>query len=253
MSDIDEAAEAWLLEHTAWSSPEALRPDLDVLRRFAAQALSALSTEFQDCGGIALLSDMKLGVRVHAGDGREACMDTTVANGEPHASLEMLAPSCQPAAARTNVNEPKNSEYVHKTIVHELSMLFLWQITRRKPTGWSFFSAPAWFTDGWEEFLALTCSSNHSRKVTLPEYRRRVKSRWTREARPALDRYLDGAIILEFVHHRFGHTPMIDLLRAKAARFDVALRNILGVDEDRLLTQWRAWLATQSQPGGTKR
>lgn len=100
-----------------------------------------------------------------------------------------------------------------------------------------------------QPFLALTCSWNHSRTVTLPEYRRRVKSRWTEEAPPALDQYLDGAIILEFMHHSFRHTPMINLLSAKADRFDVALRTILGVDEDRLLTQWRAWLATQSQPG----
>ena len=234
----------WLSTNVAWTAPSNCARDVDTLKNVFRQALADLSDGFCDLGGLDLLSDLRLTVRVHAGDRAEARMNTSVSEGAAVAALELLAPSLQPASARTMVNEPKDHFYVHKTVVHELSMLFLWQATRRKSSGWDFFSGPEWLVDGWEEYLALTRSTEHARTITFPLYRERVRKMWARGIPSTLDRYLDGPIIVESMHLTFGVEQMHALLRANESSFEDALRGVLRVDSQRVLETCRSHLLT---------
>lgn len=239
---MESSLTTWLSSNVTWAAGDVSSTDLNLINRLIVQALTDLSGEFTEVGGGELLSDLRLTVRLHNGDGAEASMRTNGDASGARAQLELLAPSCHPSDARTTVGEPKNSIYVHKTLVHELSMLFLWQITRRKPRGWGFFSGPDWFVDGWEEYLSLIRSSEHSRDTTLPLYRERVNARWKAAAPDELNRYLDGAIILEFMYHRFGQGRMFRLLRAPESTFSDALKAKLGHDQASLFASFRQGL-----------
>lgn len=235
---------SWISRQTTWRASATVSSDVDLLKRLAEQALSDLASEFGSLGGLSLLADLTLEVHVHEGSGSEASMQTDVRNGKPHAALEILAPSRQGAQGRTVVGEPKDEIYAHKTIVHELSMLFLWQVTRMKAVGWGFFCGPEWFIDGWEEYLALTRSSTHTRTVTLPLYRERVAAKWATGRQPSIDRYIDGSIILEFMYQRLGREKLFALLQSRECTFAKALRVIFCCDETELLEEWRGWLTS---------
>ena len=237
-------AREWISRNLKWCRSSALSSDIELLKQLAYQALDDLSAEFKDVGGLNLLSDLTLEIQVHKGRRPEAAMQTNVRDGRPHAVLEILAPSRYAPGARTMVNEPKDRVYVHKTLVHELSMLFLWQITRRKAVGWEFFCAPDWFVDGWEEYLALTRSSEHTRTVTLSLYRQQVKSKWLSRVAPTINRYLDGPIVLEFMHERFSRGRLFQLLQSNKCTFADALIATLDCDEVVLFESWRQWLAS---------
>jgi hypothetical protein len=45
---------------------------------------------------------------------------------------------------------------VRKTVVHECAGLWLDVVRRQRIPSWSFWSAPAWFVQGTEEYLAIT-------------------------------------------------------------------------------------------------
>lgn len=239
-SHMDHALTTWLSSNVTWAAGKVSRIDLDLVKRLVVHGVTDLSLEFAAVGGGELLSDIRLTVRLHNGDSAEACMRTNASG--TFAELELLAPSIQPSDARTIIGEPKDSIYIHKTVVHELSMLFLWQVTRRKPSGWGFFSGPDWFVDGWEEYLSLIRSSEHSRNTSLRLYRERVKVRWKSAAPAKLNRYLDGAIILQFMYDRFGRDRMFKLLRAPENTFAEALKATLECDETSLFASFQQWL-----------
>ncbi len=122
-------------------------------------------------------------------------------------------------------------------------MLFLWQITRRKGGGWSFFSGPDWFVEGYEEYLSLTRSSDHSRTVTLPLYRQTARAQSLTGDSGTLDPYVDGALVLQYTHERYGRDQVLALLCSEQSAFSDALRATLGCTETELFNEWRQWLA----------
>lgn len=243
---MTESGSSWNINNVTWESFNVPESDLAQVQEFTRRAVSDLCQTFESQGGVSLLVDLTLRVRLHRGDGAEARMRTTAVAGRPTAEMELLAPSFIPPGALTMIGEPKNARYVHKTIVHELSMLFLWQITRRKTGGWGFFAGRDWLVDGWEEYLALTTSTEHARFVTLPLYRRQVAARWAGGQPTTIDRYLDGAIILHFMHERFGQKTMFELLRSTQHTFAAALISTLHRDETQLLGEFSSWIKSSA-------
>lgn len=246
----------WLAQHTTWTiEDDPPEEDRRLVRELVRQGLEDLSAEFQDEGRLGLLSDLRLEVVVHGkptavfchgqtdhvGEG-QALTCTDERNGQPFATIRILAPSRHSPAARTIVDEPKDGTYIHKTLVHELSMLFLWRITRRKPAGWRLWdpNTPRWFYDGYEEYLSLIRSTPHSRQVTLPKYRARAQENLS--AGVPVDVYVRGALILEYLHERFGRPKLIALLRSEQPTFQGALRATLGSDETAIFNGWHVWM-----------
>ena len=62
-----------------------------------------------------------------------------------------------------------------KLVMHEYSTVLLDRITRAKKAGWSFFSGPSWFVQGYEEYLGLMLSSPRNRTAVLGKYLARHK------------------------------------------------------------------------------
>jgi hypothetical protein len=90
---MTQSPDQWLSTNVVWSAPKICATDVDALKTLAPQALADLADAFDDFGGLDLLSDLRLSIRVHAGDGPEAQMNTDVSDGAPVAALELLAPS----------------------------------------------------------------------------------------------------------------------------------------------------------------
>jgi hypothetical protein len=250
--DVDH----WLAQHATWASEDdPPAEDRSLVRELVRQSLEDLSTEFQEEGGLGLLSDLRLEIVVHGkpaevviqGKTQRVCegQSPTYAegrNGRTFATTRILAPSRHSPAARTIIGEPMDRDYVHKTLVHEMSMLFLWQLTRRKSAGWGLWdpSTPQWFYDGYEEYLSLIRSTPHARQVTRPKYRARAQANLATGV--PIDVYVQGALTLEYLHERFGRARLIALLRSEQPTFQDALRTALGCDETAILDGWRAWM-----------
>ena len=104
-------------------------PDGDVVLfgEIVDDAIAKLTTAFGTVGGASLVDDLTLFTRLHRGDGNSSRTLTweITENGKrrAYALLEMLTLSSQ--SGRTNLEEPKDLNYFHKTTVHELSMLCL--------------------------------------------------------------------------------------------------------------------------------
>jgi hypothetical protein len=54
--------------------------------------------------------------------------------------------------------------------------------------------------------------------------------------------YVQGALILEYLHERFGRARLVILLRSEQPTFQDALRTALGCNETAILDGWRAWM-----------
>jgi len=244
-------ADSWLEQHATWTSQgDPPGEDVSIVRQIVREALEDLAVEFEDAGGLELLSDVRLEVVVHGKPAAVVCNGETVhvgggtaltcTGGRSAATIHILALSRHSPTAHTNVGEPMDRAYFHKTLVHEISILFLWRITRQKVTGWGMWTAPRWFYDGYEDYLSLIRSTPHSREVTLPKYRARAQMNLAAGA--PVDVYVQGALILEYMHERFGHAKLVSLLRSEQPTFARALRATLGCDEVALLDGWRAWM-----------
>ena len=153
---------------------------------------------------------------------------------------------------RFSSGEPMDNAYFFKTVVHEYSSIVLEQITRSKRKGWTICKAPSWFVQGYQEYLALTLSSDHSRTVTVSLY----KDLCTRDPTrvhlcgppdklmlTVKNDYVDGAVLLMFMHEEFGRDRVHALLKSDSKTFCQALATELGLDYAGLFRRWQKWLS----------
>jgi hypothetical protein len=165
----------------------------------------------------ALLRDTDCSVFVHQTPTDDATIAkaTTrsgVTEGRYRAEIHLLALSSHPPEPRTSAGEPKDLEYMRKLVNHEYSSIVLDRITRTKRGGgWRFYSAPAWFVQGYEEYLGLLNSSIHNRTVLFAKYKEIVRSDPRRvslaPAASLRNSYIDGAVLLAFLHNHFWQRP----------------------------------------------
>jgi hypothetical protein len=167
-------------------------------------------------------------------------------NGKYHAVIDLLAPSAYDRGYRSNINEPAGDDYIHKLVVHEYSTVLLERITRAKKAGWSFFNAPRWFVDGYEEYLALMLSSPRNRGEVLGKYlamhkgdRQRIGFDFGISVK---DDYVDGALLLLFMHETFGSKRVHAILTSEQRSFGTAMASSLGVGLEEFQKRWDEWL-----------
>lgn len=246
---VDEETPAWI-DVTA---PAGFEEDAAKLRRWIGAAVKVLEAEFSDFDPKRLVEPVELEFRLY-GEANEKAREGSVrlesgmADGRYRATVHLLAPS-RYGRGRSNLGEAADDEYFLGLVVHEIAAVFLDLAARAKPRGWRFYDAPAWFVQGWEEYLAVALASEHSRTVTLPLYVDTVKTQpmRVREApSPELfaveDVYLDGPVLLAFLHDVFGRERMHDLLRSEAPALEQALLETLEIEPEGLWKCWRAWL-----------
>jgi hypothetical protein len=170
----------------------------------------------------------------------------TDGQGKYFAVIDLLAPSAYDPGYRSNVNEPPGDDHYFKLVIHEYSTILLDRITRDKKGGWSFFSAPRWFTDGYEEYLGLMLSSPRNRKEVLMKYlamHRQDPDRIDFDFGVSVkDDYIDGAVLLLFMHETFGKDRVHAILKSEERRFGRAMASALGVGLDGFKKRWDEWL-----------
>ena len=245
----------WTIEETPFFRfhySKDLPADADQVRRHLAASVKNLAIEFGAERVQPLLQSAVINVYAHphpTDKAREglATLETRTKDGAYHADLHILTPSAHGAGAKTSVGEPKDDNYFFKIVVHEYGTIVLDRMTQRKPRGWRFFSAPSWFVQGYEEYLGLMLSSEHNRLVTLQKYRDLHRAEPNRVSRQfdVRDAYIDGAVLLHFLHDTYGNKKVHALLLSAEPDFWSAVTETFGHDRNRLHTVWRGWLATQ--------
>jgi hypothetical protein len=157
--------------------------------------------------------------------------------------IYFLAPAAMTDADRccTVVGEPRDESYFRKVVAHEYGGIFLHR-QNRMHAGWRFGSAPLWFVQGYEEWLALQLASEHSRTVTFEKYKALVADDPDRIGFFGVaNEYTDGTVLVAFLHEEFGAAKVRAVLRSKKKSFSEALEAELGVNAEALLQRWTRW------------
>jgi hypothetical protein len=171
---------------------------------------------------------------------------TGVEKDKYYAVIDLLTPSAYNPNYRNNINQPADDDLIHKLVMHEYSTILLERITRAKKTGWTFFSAPRWLTDGYEEYLGIMCSSPRNRKEFVEKYLAFHKKGPARVSFDfgigVEDDYIDGSLLLLFMHETFGKKPVQAVLTSEEPRFGTAMARELGIGLDEFKKRWDEWL-----------
>jgi hypothetical protein len=217
----------------------------DILNR----AIESLQKAFRGHAPEKLLREADCQIYLHpksndqASDGL-ASLRTEVSGGKYLARIDWLTPSAFRADFRNSIGEPAGEDYFAKVLVHEYGTILLERITRAKPRGWRFYDAPPWFVQGYEEYLGLTHSTPHNRTVVLPKciaLQRdpdRVRIGFGIGVK---DDYVDGAVLLHFMHETFGAAKVQAILTSEATTFEKAAGPALGVTLDEFGRRWEEW------------
>lgn len=228
--------------------------DADMIAGFMRQSVAELVKEFKGHNAERILNNSLCRVIIHATPDERASEATAslISNYDgPRcmSELHILAPNAHGPAARTVTDEPKDAYYFHKLIMHEYCTSLLGAISRDKPTGWRFNSSPAWFVQGYEEYLALFHSSEHSRTVTYGKYLAEVKRNPARVSMDfgvdVQDPYVDGTVLLKFMHDVWGADRVQAILKSPEPTFGKAAKTSLGVTFEEFADRWNKWLAEQ--------
>lgn len=224
--------------------------DAKKVQDYLDRGIAALKKEFAGHKPDALLEGIDCNIFLHPrptdkASEHTATLMTGVFGDKYRAELDLLTPSAYGPGFRSHVGEAAGEDYFRKLVVHEYSTIFLERITRAKKGGWRFFSAPAWFVQGYEEYLGLTCSSPQNRAVVLPKYLQRQKGEPGRVVFGfgigIADPYLDGPALMHFMHEEFGKERVQAILTSREPVFEVAIAKALGVSLEEFRQRWEAW------------
>jgi hypothetical protein len=155
----------------------------------------------------------------------------------------------------------KEDHYFFRYIVHEYSSVWIGVIARGKAKGWyaNGKDAPNWFWQGYEEYLGMTLSSEHSRTVTFSKYMAVVKADpdsvmlacgyRDKTPRIVVDRdYTDGFAILAFMHEKFGKKAVQRILASEKETFREAMRESVQMDEASFYQKYQNWVQVWKGP-----
>lgn len=162
------------------------------------------------------------------------------------AEIYYLAPSAHQRHCCTSLGEPFDDHYGLKVAIHEYAGIVMNIIGRMKSRGWRFQQAPNWYMQGYEEYLAVTLGSEHTRTVTLEAYKARLRQdpgsiRLANGRFHVGNAYSDGVMIMLFLHEVFGKEKVHEFIRSPLA-FEDAFTAAFNSD-GRLEEKWSEWLA----------
>lgn len=185
----------------------------------------------------------------HTATARTGTRDGNVATY--YADIHLLAPSSMPEGLLTSAGLPKDEAYFKRLITHEYSTVPLQLITRAKPEGWRFSSAPSWFLQGYEEYLAYTASPGDQQEAIkhiinlVKQQPDRVRADFGLDV---TDPYITGAVLVMFMHEHYGSERVHAILTSPEPSFGAAARASLGVSLEEFFVDWQAWISAQAPP-----
>jgi hypothetical protein len=217
------------------------RADADLYAELFEATHRALREEFSADDVDALMQQpVRCGVWIHPRASGTISAASTLAStssgSSPYCELHFLAPSAYSPKDRccTKVGEVRDRDQLHRIVAHEYATIALERLTRRR-SGWQFHSAPKWFEQGYEEYLGCMLATGHTRTVTLGKYREMAAQNPTRFRDGAIDNpYIDGAVLLQYLHEEFGRQRVQAVLADPATSFDAALGHTLGLTPSEL-------------------
>jgi hypothetical protein len=164
----------------------------------------------------------------------------------------LLARSAYSPLGRTLVGTARDEAYQSHIVAHELSTVLFERVTRDKGRGWFFHDAPAWFTQGCEEYFSLVYSAPQNRAV-LAQYIDRVRN-GPQEVRfdgagalTVRDNYVGGAVLVAFMHQTYGAERVRALLESAKATFVEAFADVIEPDRRVLAAKFDAWINQSGQ------
>lgn len=224
-----------------------LTADRQLIARLVEDAITELSLQF-NLDRKSWVANTDLDVFVHESPNTEsapglATVRTVRSQGRVIAEFHLLAPSRHPVNSRTSVGLAFDESYFAKLVTHEVSTLFLELMTTSKGPGWSIYEAPSWFVQGYQEYLGLNHSGADASEIRSA-YQARAKENPgnVRMSVTVNDVYIDGALIIEFLHSQFGSDVVKDILVSKKQEFWAALRDETGLTAPTLVTAYNNWL-----------
>jgi len=217
-------------------------------RKYFVDVHAALAREFAGHDLDALMRDpvvchaylMPVPTR-YAGPGQVTSL--TSYGNPPYCELHLIAASALPDAKRccTVVGERRDEASDHRGVAHEYGGVVLGRLNRHN-AGWRFERAPGWFLQGYEEYIALTLSNDHSRTVTFEKYKDLLRADPGRVSWFSVTNdYTDGAVLIHFIHEDFGASKLKAVLLSKEKTFSLAMAKELGVGPEQLTARWTAW------------
>ena len=256
------AAGSWMTLPAAFVDVHYLpeyKTDADLYVQFFEVLHQALRVEFAPFQVDMLLREpVRCGVWLHPGPSRQVAPSssgrsfrisagtglarTSYGGTTTICELHFLTPAAFSARDRccTKVGESRDVDQLRRVAAHEYSTILLERISRQR-AGWRFHSAPAWFVQGYEEYLGCILAGDRTRTITLGKYRELVARTPSRLGDGEVaDPYIDGAILVDFLHAEFGRERVQALMSNPAGTFDEALREELGVSQRALFTRARA-------------
>ncbi len=177
----------------------------------------------------------------------------TALAGKGHAESRTSAQYCEvflfpstrlPASERccTSAKEPYDEEYDRRVLGHEYAGLAIRGLQRT----WRLSTAPDWFLQGYQEYLAAALSSTHTRTVTLSRYRALAVAERDRLAFFAFSNpYVDGAAFQLFLRDTFGDDIGVRILLSPEPTFTRALSRELGIRPADLVSRLQTWADAQ--------
>lgn len=174
-----------------------------------------------------------------------SALATTGYGSSPVCELHFLTPSAYAATDQccTKVGERRSLDQLHRIASHEYSTIVLDRLTRSR-TGWRFHDAPEWFEQGYEEYLGCIIASEHTRRFTLAKYREILTKEPTRLRENGVENpSIDGTVLVQMLHERFGREKVRAILSSRATTFDDAFREAIGISPVEFFDIARAALA----------
>ena len=241
------------LDTLAIHFPKQLSDEAERLREYAESSRSSLAKHFTGRDTDQLMKDpvvcdlylVDTVIKV-AGPGRSHSRTSSGVAGKPALCEIITMPTSRyPADQRccTRVGAPFDAESDRRSFVHEYAGVVLGRMNKSN-AGWDFYRGPAWFRQGFEEYLAVRYGSELSRTVTLPAYRSVVAQDPARVGFFSVaNDYTDGAVLLDFMHSEFGDEKVAAVLVSKEEDFGKAVEKELGVSPRQFLDRWQKWAA----------
>ena len=233
--------------------PEELQDDGELAHKDLQQAIANMIKEFGEIDAKVLLKEnIDCTVYIYAKPNKNASeamalINSGVESGKYIANLHFLALSKHSPTAQDSAGRIKDKDYFLYLITHEYSTIILERLTERKRKGWTLFTAPSWFVQGYEQYLGLKYSKIG--KETLAVYLKRVKSN------PGLI-YMDsyglhiqkvyegGALVLAFMNEAYGQEKVHSLLTSDKPTFFSAMESTIDKGDD-FAKKWSNWLQSQ--------
>lgn len=157
-----------------------------------------------------------------------ATLESSGRDGKLHGIIHILGPSKYKDDLVSMGGQSKSSdEYTLRLLGHEVLSLYLEALSNTRTTGWSYYSAPSWFTQGSQEYVASLCLKKQPREEIFKNYLQGASIQINSEIKVS-NPYSGGLVIMQFIADEFGKDKLLGIIASEAATFDEAFQDVLG-------------------------